>query len=129
MKYESFNDQTLANVLTKLFQAELKLPVARKLLQLQKQLAEEGKIFEELRTKIVTKYAPKDNEGHPIVDDQGQVKIPPDAMAAFNKDFTELLAQEFQIATNAFVCLDDLPELRFSVAEIAALEKAQLLID
>ena len=41
----------------------------------------------------------------------------------------ELLAQEFQIATNAFVCLDDLPELRFSVAEIAALEKAQLLID
>ena len=42
MKYESFNDQTLATVLTKLFQAEVKLPVARKLLQLQKQLADEA---------------------------------------------------------------------------------------
>lgn len=129
MKYESFNDQTLANVLTKLFQAELKLPVARKLLQLQKQLAEEGKIFEELRTKIVTKYAPKDNEGHPIVDDQGQVKIPSDQLEAFNQEFRELLDQEFEVPTNAFIRLEDLGDLKISVAEIAALEKAYLLID
>lgn len=86
----------------KLLKNSFKAKVIFKLLQLQKELNEIEKNFNETRDGTVKKYAAKDDNGEPIVetleDGKTFVSVLPEYRIECTKEIAEILTQEVEIA-------------------------------
>ena len=74
--------------LSKINDSNLPIPTAIRVDELVQEIESKGKTFERMRTKLLEKYKPKDDESD----------IPDEKEKELNEKFEELLDQEFKIA-------------------------------
>lgn len=65
--------------------------------RLMKKLQEEYDTYQTARRSLVIKYAEKDENGEPIIDSEGNVKIGKNDMDKLNKEYEELVSTEVEI--------------------------------
>jgi len=84
-------------------------------------LEAELKIYNSEREKLIEKYSVKDENGKTIVGKNNQIKIQPEHLEDWNKDFIELLAIENEVDIHKFK-IDELNGFNISPSELTAIE-------
>jgi hypothetical protein len=73
---------------------------AYKVAKLAQGMENELKLFSDAREKLVRKYANKDENGEPIVDENNQITVTPDNIESYQKELNELLETEVKFDVN-----------------------------
>lgn len=103
-------------------QKQLKARCAYTVGKLMKQAENEITSFNEARADLIKKYGEKDVNGELVTAENGNVKIPNEVLADFNKEFKELLDTEIEINSNK-IQMADLENVNFTPAEMAQLDE------
>lgn len=112
--------ESIYQSLTKLLTKELPIKTSYKLSKLGKQVFEEFKTFQEIREKMINKYADRDEEDN-IIDIDGKVTILSDNIDKFNKEINELM--DIDISFNfEGVSIEELGEIEISGIDLLNLE-------
>lgn len=77
--------------------------------------------FNDARMNLIKQYGEKDETGELKSDENGNVHIPSEVLADFNKELQELLATEIEINANK-IRIDDIGDVEFTAAEMAQLD-------
>lgn len=115
MKFEVFAHPAFIETLSKIFNANLPVKVAYRLGKIQKLLAEESERYEELRVKLVKKYAKVDEDGEFIANELGNVQIDETKFDEFSKEMQELLNIEIDTPK---ISIDDLDGIDITSTEL-----------
>jgi predicted ATP-dependent protease len=110
--------ETLINVMGSLGNlGKMVLPIktAHKLSKLTKMVNEELKTYDESRQKLVQKYKTDDPE------DKGMVKIKPECVEEFNKEYKELVEIEVELNWEPMT-YSELGDITISAVDLNALE-------
>lgn len=97
MKMSVFMDPNFSETLTELMQVDVSPKAAYRLAKAHKVIMEEYARFEDLRKKILEKYAQKNEDGSVKVDEQNNILIEQEKVAQVTEEFTELFSIEFTI--------------------------------
>lgn len=84
---------TLKDLMDKNFSGANAFKVAR----LMREMTKEMEAFDKSRVQVVEKYTLRDENGNPVVDESGNIKIKPDQIMACNAEFSQLLNGEIEI--------------------------------
>lgn len=84
---------TLKDLMDKNFSGSNAFKVAR----LMREMTKEMEAFDKSRVQVVEKYTLRDENGNPVVDESGNIKIKPDQIMACNAEFSQLLNGEIEI--------------------------------
>lgn len=107
--------------LQKLAKMQLKARLAWNVSKLLKAADVEIQDFNETRLELIRKYGEKDENDQLITDENGNCKIVTDKIDNFTAELTELAESEVEINANK-VRIDDLEDINFTPADMAALE-------
>ena len=120
MKLNIVVSPTFSQVVDKLVKAEVPIATAYKLKSVIKTLGEEQKKFEDLRTSLIEKYAPKNKKGEIIKNEDGGYAVAEKNREEFFKEIQELLNVEVEIPKIKVSELGS--KLEMSAQDLAALE-------
>ena len=95
--------------------------VAFKVARLLKKLEAELTTFNDTRTKLIESYAKKDEEGNFVTNDKNEYQFDQENANKFVEEINKLLLEELDIDANP-ILVDEIEELDFTPAEMAALE-------
>lgn len=110
------------NALNTLSNVKVALPVAYRINKLIGFVVEALQETEKIRIDIVKKYAPLDEDGNIISNDEGQtVQIPPDKIDALNHEMNLLYEEEYEILGEP-IKLSLLNDINITSQEISTLE-------
>lgn len=98
------NEKLLSDipVLRNISQKELPVKVSYAIAKNLNKIEFELKVYENERTKLIDKYALKDDKGQVKVDDSGQIIFKDGCKEQWNKDIKELLAIENEVEIHKF---------------------------
>lgn len=107
-------------VIKKLLDSPIKGRTAYKIAKLIKRLDEELALFNESRGKLLNKYAVKDENGQPIIENNG-FKIALEHVEDFNRESAELLNTSITIDAEPIV-LAEIENVEFTPNEMLTIE-------
>ena len=107
-------------VIKKLLDSPIKGRTAYKIAKLIKRLDEELALFNESRGKLLNKYAVKDENGQPIIENNG-FKIALEHVEDFNRESAELLNTSITIDSEPII-LEEIENVEFTPNEMLAIE-------
>ena len=120
MKLNIVVSPTFSQVVDKLVKAEVPIATAYKLKSVIKTLGEEQKKFEDLRTSLIEKYAPKNKKGEIIKNEDGGYAVAEKNREEFFREIQELLNVEVEIPKIKISELGS--KLEMSAQDLALLE-------
>ena len=94
---------------------------AFKVARLLKKLEAELSTFNDTRVKLIESYAKKDENGQFVLNDRNEYQFDQENANKFVEEINKLLVEEIQIEANP-IMLDEIEEIDFTPAEMAALE-------
>lgn len=87
-----------------------------------KAIESEVKVFDDVRTKLLEKFANKDENGNPIIDkDTNQYDVPADKLEALKKEIKKLQNEEVKVDIKK-LSLDDVEKADLSPRELISIE-------
>ena len=104
-----------------LSQKQLKARSAYTIAKILKAADAEMETFNNSRVDLIKKYGEKKEDGELNTDENGNVRILPEALESFNTELKELLDTSVEINANK-VKIEDLGDVEFTPAEIAQLD-------
>lgn len=105
--------------LSKLLDADVPVETAFKLRGMAEIIAKELKKFGEVRSKLLEKYAEKDDKGKPVMDEQRNYKFSNENLPKIAKELEKLSKIEFKLAS---VSLKELgSDIKLSAKDLLAL--------
>ena len=111
-----------SDALRNLSQKQLKARSAYTVAKLIKAADTEMTNFNDVRVDLVKKYAEKDENGELILDENQNIKVPPENIEKFNIELQELLKTTIEINANK-ISIDDLEDIQFTPTEMAQLDE------
>lgn len=97
MKLSIVISPVFSEAVNKLIKAEVPISTAYKLKSVVKTLGEEQKKFEDLRTSLIEKYAPKNKKGEIVKNEDGGYAVAEKNKEAFFEEIKELLNVEVEL--------------------------------
>jgi hypothetical protein len=124
LTYRDINESDFGHAWPKLSNAVgLPFPLLYSISKIQAKLVKEAKASQELRQKLIEKYADKDENGAPKSDGPGRVKLKPETMPEFRAEMEQLLAVEFTIDRDKLTMTPkDVETAKLSAFDLVALE-------
>lgn len=120
MKLSMVVSPRLNEALNKLVKAEIPVAAAYKLKTIVVKVAEEQKKFEDMRTELINKHAPKNKKGEIVKNEDGGYSVAEKNKEQFFKEIQELLDVEIDLPKIKVSSLGD--KLEISVQDLAVLE-------
>ena len=110
--------EAFSNMMTQ----SVKGSTAFKIARLARELSKENETFNTERQKMLQEYCVKDENGQLETDDNDNVKILPDKIGEFNKEFKALLDTEVEINADK-LSIDTLDEFDLTPQQMIFLDK------
>lgn len=110
-----------AKVFNQVAQTKISSKLAYKIMKLCKSAAEDEEFYNNKRNEIINEYAVRDENGQISVSDDGMINIIQDKIPEAERALRELNEIEVD-APNIKFTLDELDELKLSVADMFALD-------
>lgn len=110
-----------AQALNQINDTKISSRLAYKIMKFYKSVETEEEFYNKKRMEIVETYAQKDDNGQPVVDNNGIIKIIEDKMVDANRAMIELNGTEVTAPDIRFA-LSELEELKLSVKDMFALD-------
>ena len=88
----------LAEISKKQLPIKVSYAIAKNIAKLESEL----KVYNSQRQKLIEKYSIKDKDGKTIIDEENKLKIQPEHMEDWNKDFKELIEIENEVDIHKF---------------------------
>jgi|GEM_PF-4203792 len=120
MKLNAIVSARFSEALNKLVKAEIPIATAYKLKTVVVRTGEEHKKFEDMRTELINKYAPKNKKGEIIKNEDGGYSVSEKNKDDFFKEIQELLEVEIELPKIKIADLGD--KLQISVQDLVLLE-------
>ena len=114
--------EVLNNTIQELLPLKLELSLAFQLASLAREIHEAFDMLNTERTKIVTKYAKKDDNGQIVVDKENNnmIEIPDEDVKKVDAELDELFARKIELQSNK-IQLEAIKDLDLTVGQIEAL--------
>lgn len=110
-----------AKVFNQVAQTKISSKLAYKIMKLCKSVATDEEFYNNKRSEIINEYAVRDENGQIVMSDDGMISIMQDKIPEAEKALRELNEIEVD-APNIKFTLDELDELKLSVADMFALD-------
>ncbi len=111
-----------AQVFTQVAQMKISSKLAYKIMKFCKSVDVEEEFYNNKRIDIINTYAEKDDNGQPIINDNGSIRIVQDKLAEANAAMNELNGMDVE-KPNIKFALSELEELQLSVADMYLLDE------
>ena len=109
-----------ASVMQELAKKPMKTKAAFQTARLMREVEKEYSLFQDARTKLIDKYAEKDENGKPKPDENGNYTVPKDDIEAFNKELRDMLEQTLTLNVEP-ISIEDLGDADFTPADMMLL--------
>lgn len=109
-----------ASVMQELAKKPMKTKAAFQTARLMREVEKEYSLFQDARTKLIDKYAEKDENGKPKPDENGNYTVPKGDIEAFNKELRDMLEQTLTLNAEP-ISIEDLGDADFTPADMMLL--------
>lgn len=106
--------------LNELIQKPLKIRTAYKIARLAREIQKELELFETTKVSLVKKYGELDENGNPVVLENGNYKIKSESSKEFLAEYQDMLTQKISLNIEP-LSLEELEEERFTPQEISSI--------
>lgn len=109
------------NVYSIIKEQAMPIKIAYRLNQIEQECEKKNNFYEITMKDIISRYSEKDNEGNPVILEDGKsIKIKSESIEDCSKDIQELSELEVELPDISFT-LDELEILKLSLIEVKAL--------
>lgn len=106
--------------LNELIQKPLKIRTAYKIARLAREIQKELELFETTKVSLVKKYGELDENGNPVILENGNYKIKNESSKEFLTEYQDMLTQKISLNIEP-LSLEELEEERFTPQEISSI--------
>lgn len=106
--------------LNELIQKPLKIRTAYKIARLAREIQKELELFETTKVSLVKKYGELDENGKPVILENGNYKIKSESSKEFLTEYQDMLTQKISLNIEP-LSLEELEEERFTPQEISSI--------
>ena len=106
--------------LNELIQKPLKIRTAYKIARLAREIQKELELFETTKVSLVKKYGELDENGNPVILENGNYKIKNESSKEFLAEYQDMLTQKISLNIEP-LSLEELEEERFTPQEISSI--------